>query len=127
MSVGALTLRGFHPTECADHTLCRCERPHLQPGETHHRPFTHRLANAPGPTGTVFVPVQPCRVVDTRKASGRFTLDVTRDYQVTDTGTGFATQGGNANGDGIPADAAAVETTVRAVSPIANGYLRSWP
>ncbi|MCU1496076.1 MAG: hypothetical protein JWM47_29 [Acidimicrobiales bacterium] len=80
-----------------------------------------------GASGAVYVPVSPCRVVDTRKAVGAFAPSTQRDYQVAGTGGGFAAQGGAAGGCGIPGGARAVEASVTAVSPSANGFFRAWP
>ena len=83
-------------------------------------------AAAAGPS--VYVPVIPCRVVDTRNADdGPLAPSGQRSFQVTDTPGGFAPQGGNAAGCGIPTGATAVEASVSAVSPTTVGFLRVWP
>ncbi len=80
------------------------------------------------PPGSVYVAINPCRVVDTRVGGGgQFGPNVTRNYQIGGTGSGFATQGGKANGCGIPDGAKAVEASVTAVIPIGNGFFRAWP
>ena len=73
-----------------------------------------------------FVPVTPCRIVDTRVAVGRFGSGTTRSYYVGGT-FGFAPQGGLSGGCGIPVGAKAVSATITAVSPSARGYVRAWP
>ncbi|QXC59512.1 fibronectin type III domain-containing protein [Aquihabitans sp. G128] len=77
-----------------------------------------------GLTGATYVPITPCRVLDTRFASaGRFAVGEQRSYQVA--GTGIAGQGGAASC--VPDGAVAVESSVTAVSPDGSGYLRAWP
>ena len=79
----------------------------------------------------LFVPVQPCRVIDTRLAGGALAANVERDFQVTGSGS-LAAQGGNASGCGIPQgsttpEAAAVAINFIAVGPAGAGDLRAWP
>lgn len=74
----------------------------------------------------VFVPITPCRIVDTRKAVGAFGNGTTRNYYVSGT-VGFAPQGGKSGGCGIPKGATAIAATLISVSPSHNGYLRAWP
>ncbi len=77
---------------------------------------------------SVYVPITPCRVVDTRSQGGRFGPNVQRAYRITGTGAQFAAQGGKVGGCGIPAGATAVEATATAVAPsAANGFLRAGP
>lgn len=76
--------------------------------------------------GAVFVPITPCRVVDTR-VGAPLGHAATRQWQVGGSGAGFAAQGGRSGGCGIPAAAVAVEASVSAVSPLGDGYLRAWP
>jgi len=73
----------------------------------------------------LFVPVAPCRIVDTRVAGGKMASGAVRSYYVGGT-TGFAPQGGTSGGCGIPEGAKALSETVVAVSPSAGGYLKSW-
>jgi hypothetical protein len=81
-----------------------------------------------GVPGSVYVPITPCRVVDTRfGGGGLFGPNQQRSYQVGGSGAAFAAQGGAAGGCGIPDGAAAVEASVTAVAPGANGFLRAWP
>jgi hypothetical protein len=76
---------------------------------------------------TVFVPITPCRVVDTRQAGGPLTNREIREWAISGTGTAFANQGGQAGGCGIPDAAAAVEASVTAVSPTTSGFFRAYP
>ncbi|MCB0977911.1 MAG: hypothetical protein KDB02_10680 [Acidimicrobiales bacterium] len=76
---------------------------------------------------SVFVPVTPCRIVDTRHATaGAMAAYQTRTFQTTGT-TGFTAQGGNTTGCGIPADATAISASITAVDPGTTGYLRVAP
>lgn len=81
-----------------------------------------------GTSESKFVPITPCRLVDTRNAVGPFANGQARSYDVKGTGATFAAQGGKANGCGIPAGGVtAVEVTVTAVQPSSNGYVRVYP
>ncbi|MCU1496641.1 MAG: Alkaline phosphatase [Acidimicrobiales bacterium] len=77
--------------------------------------------------GSVYVPITPCRAVDTRSSSGPLAANVQADYQVGGTGSGFAAQGGKAGGCGVPNGARAVEAAVTAVGPTGGGFFRAWP
>ncbi|MEO6987828.1 MAG: hypothetical protein ABI239_04195, partial [Aquihabitans sp.] len=82
----------------------------------------------PIPAGsTVYTPITPCRVVDTRSRGGRFDKDEARGYVLAGSGGQFATQGGKAGGCGIPDGVAAVQASITAVAPSDTGYLRVWP
>jgi hypothetical protein len=81
----------------------------------------------------LFVPVTPCRIIDTRLAGGRIAPGVggVRHFEVAGT-VGFEAQGGQAGGCGIPLAAgmtplatAAVINFV-AVGPLGPGHLRAW-
>jgi hypothetical protein len=80
----------------------------------------------PAQTNNLYVPITPCRVVDTRLAGGKFVSGTTRTYLIAGT-TGFAAQGGNASGCGIPPAATAVAANLTANGPSVGGYLRAWP
>lgn len=72
--------------------------------------------------GAVLVPVDACRVLDTRLAGPRVgrtirAVAVRPDDRI-------AAQGGDAAGCGIPAEASAVVAAVTAVNPSTTGYLR---
>ncbi|CAN5660718.1 hypothetical protein BH10ACT1_BH10ACT1_25650 [soil metagenome] len=80
------------------------------------------------PTGSLYRPISPCRVADTRSGSSTpFTPNAQRGLQVGGTGPQFATQGGKVDGCAIPEGATAVEASVTAVAPSAGGYFRAWP
>ncbi|MCU1497998.1 MAG: hypothetical protein JWM47_1951 [Acidimicrobiales bacterium] len=69
---------------------------------------------APGP---VFVPLEPCRLLDTRAhGGGRLTSGTTRTVAVT-----------GVSSCPIPPDALAIEATISALAPTSTGYLRAWP
>ena len=74
----------------------------------------------------LYVPITPCRIVDTRQAVGVFSAGQTRSYYVGGT-FGFAPQGGTSGGCGIPTGAQAVAAVVTAVGPEHAGYVRAWP
>lgn len=81
----------------------------------------------PSPASTVYVPITPCRILDTRLITGGKLGDgTTRSYMVAGS-TGFAAQGGNPAGCGIPTNATAISVGLTANGPTANGYLRAWP
>jgi hypothetical protein len=78
----------------------------------------------------LFVPVPPCRIIDTRVAGGALAANETRSYLVNGS-TGFLAQGGNGGGCGIPADAVPPSATAAvlnfvAVAPQGPGDLRAW-
>lgn len=75
----------------------------------------------------VFVPISPCRVVDTRLAGGPLQPKEERVYQTYGSGSVFLAQGGKAGGCGISQQSIAVEASVTAVGPKGNGYFRAWP
>ncbi len=63
---------------------------------------------------SAYVPITPCRVVDTRRVGGRFGNGTQRSWQVSGT-------------CGVPSGATAIEAAVSAVAPKGTGYLRVWP
>jgi hypothetical protein len=80
----------------------------------------------------LFVPLTPCRILDTRLAGGRMTPGPSGmlHFEVAGT-TGFESQGGNPGGCGVPLGAttplaAAVMINVVAVGPVGPGHLRAW-
>jgi hypothetical protein len=79
---------------------------------------------AADPAGAVFVPVTPCRVVDTR-SSAPVPAGGTQTFQVA--GSGLSAQGGADTGCGVPAAATAVEVSVTTPAPPGTGFLRAWP
>ena len=76
---------------------------------------------------STYVAITPCRIVDTRQAGGSLANREIRDVQVLGAGSGFAAQGGKANGCDLPTDAVAVEASVTAVDPADSGFFRAWP
>lgn len=81
-------------------------------------------------THLTFVPLTPCRIIDTRQAGGKLLPGVDRDFQVSGA-TEFGPQGGKIGGCGVPSSslepiAAAVMINFVAVQPNGPGNLRSW-
>jgi hypothetical protein len=76
----------------------------------------------------VYVPVTPCRIIDTRVAGGVIAANTTRGFDVTSVGT-YAPQGGAANDCAIGGAgsfaAAVINFTV--VTPSAGGYITAFP
>lgn len=80
-----------------------------------------------GTSEATFVPISPCRIIDTRVAGGKLTpAEGSRVFDVAGTGATFAAQGGKEGGCGIPGWATAIETTITAVEA-QSGFLRAWP
>jgi hypothetical protein len=81
-------------------------------------------------TETHYVPVTPCRIVDTRAGVGtgktKIANNQTRAYYVGGT-FGFAPQGGKGGGCAIPVGATAIAATLTAVAPTHGGFMRAWP
>jgi hypothetical protein len=79
-------------------------------------------------SGAVFVPVTPCRILDTRVAGGALVPGSARSFVVTGSDPAlFTAQGGNPSGCGIPAGTAvAAFVNFVSVSPAGPGNLRSW-
>ena len=78
----------------------------------------------------LFVPLPPCRIIDTRFAGGKMVPAQQRDFKVAGT-TGFEAQGGNPGGCGVPVGAtdpaaAAVVINFIAVEPAGEGHLTAW-
>lgn len=89
-------------------------------------------ANAVGDAESdlLFVPVAPCRIIDTRIAGGKIMAGQTRPFRVAGT-TGFSGQGGQATGCGVPIGAsspaaAAVMLNIVAVDVDGKGNLQAW-
>lgn len=86
-------------------------------------------AYAPATSAAVFVPIATCRIADTRAGTGVFAkplpVDTTRNLKVSGS-AGFAAQGGNPSGCGVPASATAVAASIVAVSPSGSGAIRAW-
>lgn len=83
-----------------------------------------------------FVPLEPCRIADTRLALGPFGDGETRHFVVRGVTTDYSPQGGDPNGCGIPdlSEGVALSNVARAVllsfqvlGAGIDGELRSWP
>jgi hypothetical protein len=82
-------------------------------------------AFVPSPQAQIYVPVAPCRIVDTRSGGGKLTAGQTRNFAVSGS-TGFTAQGGNATGCGIPVWATAVAFNFMALNSTTSSYLTGW-
>lgn len=86
--------------------------------------------NALGDPGTdlVYVPVTPCRVIDTRLAGGVITDAGTRDFDIASV-TDYTAQGGAATNCGVGnvSGVAAAVINFTTVSPILAGYVTAYP
>lgn len=69
-----------------------------------------------------YVPVAPCRIVDTRLGGGPISTNASRTFYVTGT-VGFPTSGGKSGGCGIPAGASAAAISVTTTASSGIGYL----
>lgn len=67
-------------------------------------------------TGSVYVAMAPCRVLDTRNAGGSLGNGTARNVQIT-----------GLSGCSVPVAATAVEASASAVEPAALGFARLWP
>ena len=125
VAVGTLCIAGLTPASGSAPTPP--PTPNSSPAA---RPAIAPAITLPEASGTVFVPITPCRIVDTRNGSGTngnpFSNGETRTYYVGGT-FGFAPQGGTAGGCGIPVGAKAVAATMTALSPQHPGFVRAWP
>lgn len=73
-----------------------------------------------------YTPIRPCRVADTRVAGGRLELGAPRSLRVAGS-EGFAAQGGNTGGCGVPlGPTTVVAVNITAVGPLGLGHLRAW-
>ncbi|GAA1975059.1 hypothetical protein GCM10009777_04900 [Microbacterium pumilum] len=72
-----------------------------------------------------FVPVAPCRVVDTRAAGGKFASGASRALFVGGT-VGFLGQGGTGNGCGVPLAAKAVALSITTGEATGAGRIVAW-
>lgn len=80
-------------------------------------------------TDLVFVPVNPCRIFDTRLALGPIAANTTRSFDVT-AATDYSFQGGSATdcgGVGSAGSFAAAAINFTVVSPSAAGYVTAFP
>ena len=86
---------------------------------------TYVEAPPPSSGETLFVPITPCRLLDTRVVGGPFGGGTTRSYWIWN--GGLDTHQGGAPTCNIPSDAVAVQINFTAVDPSGFGYLRAWP
>lgn len=89
-------------------------------GTSAHRP----AVAAPVQEETVFVPITPCRIVDTRAKGGP--VSAARSFYVAGS-THFADQGGTSGGCAVPASATAVSANVVATGAKKSGYVKGYP
>ena len=73
-----------------------------------------------------FVPITPCRIVDTRNGGGIVVATKTRHFRSRGS-SGFAAQGGHSGGCNIPAAAEAISASMTTVNSTVDGYLNAWP
>lgn len=77
----------------------------------------------------IFVPVAPCRIIDTRVAGGPIAANTTRNFDVTAV-SNYSFQGGAANdcgGVGSAGSFAAAALNITVTGPTANGYITAFP
>ena len=86
----------------------------------------HALTIMPSVGEDTYVPLAPCRIVDTRAGGGAVVSGATRTVQVTGT-TGFTGQGGASSGCGVPAAATAVSVSVTTTAATGTGYVTAYP
>ena len=90
-------------------------------------PAIQPLTNAPDVTAlSQYVPISPCRIVDTRATGARIPAGATREFHVTGK-AGFSPQGGHSLGCGIPHGASAIAVNLTATSASTPGIVRTWP
>jgi hypothetical protein len=83
-------------------------------------------AGADSPTTSAFVPITPCRLVNSQNSAGAFADGETRSYNMFDPAE-IQPQGGNPAGCGIPAHATGLELSITSVLAEGEGYLRIGP
>ena len=98
------------------------------PNANQAKPSRSALAPAFQAAGTTaemhYVPVTPCKLVDTRVAGGRFSSGTARSYHARGTGS-LASQGGSSTGCELPQNAAVMASNVSAVTPAGDGYVQA--
>lgn len=82
--------------------------------------------NQPSASESSFVPVAPCRIVDTRLGGGKVAKNATRSFYVGGT-FGFKPQGGKTSGCGVPVGASAVVVSVATMTGSKAGYFTAYP
>lgn len=77
----------------------------------------------------IYVPIAPCRIIDTRVAGGAIAANTTRSFDVTAV-SNYSFQGGdasNCNGAGAAGSFAAAAINFTVVTPSAAGYITAFP
>jgi len=80
-------------------------------------------------TDLIYVPITPCRIIDTRVAGGAIAANTTRNFDVTAV-SNYSFQGGdasNCNGAGAAGSFAAAAINFTVVTPSAAGYITAFP
>ena len=77
-------------------------------------------------TESKFIPIAPCRLVDTRHGGGPLVGYQVRSFYATGTSE-FTTQGGTNGGCGIPTAATAIDVIVQSLNSAGRGYLSETP
>lgn len=122
-SAALLALGAFTAGQAADRDP---ERPATPDSRSIDDPVGKMAVPGPGhPAELLYVPINSCRVVNTRKVNilGK---TARRNYYVAGA-TGFASQGGKASGCGIPGSATAVVANLWLPRPQGAGSLKAWP
>ena len=92
------------------------------------RAVAAKVASVVAPNQSEFVPIRPCRILDSRNwGEGPFNAGEYAYVEVTGSSTEFAANGGNSGGCGIPSGATAAEFALTAVGAQGSGYVRLWP
>ena len=100
--------------------------PATAPGHTSTGKVFNPAANRPARAESIFTPITPCRIADTRKGGGALGNLAIRTFYVRGT-THFLQQGGTGGGCGIPSAATAVATNVTVAGASGSGYLSGYP
>ncbi len=90
--------------------------------------FASRTLGEPS-NDLVFVPITPCRIIDTRLAGGAIAANTVRSFDVTAV-TDYSFQGGdasNCSGAGAAGSFAAAALNLTIAAPFSNGYITAFP
>src|SRR5882762_8614497 len=88
-------------------------------------PVNAALTIQPTPENS-FIPLDPCRIIDTRAGGGKLAANSTRNFFVKGTSS-FEGQGGKAGGCGVPNSAVSVSVSVTTTISSANNRLVAYP
>lgn len=91
------------------------------------RSVSNKLGDVAG--DLVFVPIAPCRIIDTRVAGGTIAANAIRDFDITGV-SNYSFQGGdstNCSGAGAAGSFAAAAINFTVVTPSAAGYITAFP